>query len=905
LTTLPGAKLYFYETGTSTPKTTWTDPERATASAHPVVALSDGTFPPIFINGIYRVELKNAAGVTQPGWPVDDVGSPASGFPFQSWSSTYSYSEDDLVIYDGEFYQSLDDDNVGNTPSTSTLFWVKKLFLDAPTAESYLNGNVDGTYTWRTIAQTKSDLALPTDTVADLALKAPLASPTFTGNPQGPTPAAGDNSTSFATTAFVSRDAITTVANFSDLATTPAVVDQVVFVDGLGEFIAVSGSGNLVDEYESDSATGSVYWQRINYEDTNILQYYLPAPKPFKKSAILDELKTAYDGLILGGGYYGAGALASDWVYETALNNSGGTNGTFNVRARFGRTIDAGIKAGGNIIFNVQMGSNVAGVSCVAYSFASNDLPSTGRATRGTLVNGGGGLFSVTVAASGAWSDYLGIEVNMVPVNTANDATLHQETWVVKRVWMTQAAVDIMDTNVARISDGANLAQLAVKVKTTTFWPEQISYDTSAFLLNHSRYMTGATVAACWVAASGGASTGYGLISAPVTLARAASICLLGVAQRFIFKDAGVYAFSGVRPTNIFPFTDTSLCLLAPNGDVELQIGNHINMGSLTWASGGFDVPYTYTNNYAATNIAAGTSTPKLIREGEVPLTEVALEADVATTPNSYFWKLADNKFIVNIPDLTIQLIVPECDSIISATNAHQVKVIGVYADAAVGSFIKQLYGDPWCEFYGAGIYGGTINESIFRHENSYGFAVDCFAHGAGNDGYNYHNTGGFRLFDCVGMKSLGDGVSPHEDCTLEIIGGEFSDNVRAGVIPAYGANCICFKVTANDNAEGLNQYGNFMALSDNSVNAYDGTPQEKTKLTMIECTADGGDYGIVSRGVNAYVYEIDCTIDNQDIADIGSYDSSPSSGYGHLIVKDRVYTGIDFTEGDKVSFIK
>jgi hypothetical protein len=39
--------------------------------------------------------------------------------------------------------------------------------------------------------------------VADLALKAPLASPTFTGDPKAPTPSPGDNDTSIATTAFV------------------------------------------------------------------------------------------------------------------------------------------------------------------------------------------------------------------------------------------------------------------------------------------------------------------------------------------------------------------------------------------------------------------------------------------------------------------------------------------------------------------------------------------------------------------------------------------------------------------------------------------------------------------------------------------------------------------------------
>lgn len=43
-----------------------------------------------------------------------------------------------------------------------------------------------------------------TNLVSDLALKAPLASPTFTGDPKAPTPTAGDNDTSIATTAFVS-----------------------------------------------------------------------------------------------------------------------------------------------------------------------------------------------------------------------------------------------------------------------------------------------------------------------------------------------------------------------------------------------------------------------------------------------------------------------------------------------------------------------------------------------------------------------------------------------------------------------------------------------------------------------------------------------------------------------------
>jgi hypothetical protein len=49
-----------------------------------------------------------------------------------------------------------------------------------------------------------------TNLVSDLAAKAPLASPAFTGTPTAPTPTAGDNSTKIATTAYV--DAATSAA---------------------------------------------------------------------------------------------------------------------------------------------------------------------------------------------------------------------------------------------------------------------------------------------------------------------------------------------------------------------------------------------------------------------------------------------------------------------------------------------------------------------------------------------------------------------------------------------------------------------------------------------------------------------------------------------------------------------
>jgi hypothetical protein len=69
----------------------------------------------------------------------------------------------------------------------------------APQTPSDVNPMVDGTATSGTsLLYTRGDHVHPTDTT-----RAPLASPVFTGDPKAPTPTAGDNDTSIATTAFV------------------------------------------------------------------------------------------------------------------------------------------------------------------------------------------------------------------------------------------------------------------------------------------------------------------------------------------------------------------------------------------------------------------------------------------------------------------------------------------------------------------------------------------------------------------------------------------------------------------------------------------------------------------------------------------------------------------------------
>lgn len=64
-TPLAGGKLFFYETGTSTPKATYTDAGLTTPNANPLILDSAGRTGPLFFeSGDYKVILKTAADVT-------------------------------------------------------------------------------------------------------------------------------------------------------------------------------------------------------------------------------------------------------------------------------------------------------------------------------------------------------------------------------------------------------------------------------------------------------------------------------------------------------------------------------------------------------------------------------------------------------------------------------------------------------------------------------------------------------------------------------------------------------------------------------------------------------------------------------------------------------------------------
>ena len=75
---LAGGKVYTYESGTVTPKASFTDFGAATPNTNPVILDSAGEAD-IWLDGNYTINLEDSLGVQQANYPVDNVASVSSG----------------------------------------------------------------------------------------------------------------------------------------------------------------------------------------------------------------------------------------------------------------------------------------------------------------------------------------------------------------------------------------------------------------------------------------------------------------------------------------------------------------------------------------------------------------------------------------------------------------------------------------------------------------------------------------------------------------------------------------------------------------------------------------------------------------------------------------------------------
>ena len=118
---LVNGKVYFYESGTTTLKTTFADVNQSIPNTNPVILTAAGRQPNIFFDGVAKAILTSNSDVQI--LVRDPVGETATDFG-DEWVATKIYSANDVVLgSDGVFYRSLQNGNQNNNPVTSSGFW--------------------------------------------------------------------------------------------------------------------------------------------------------------------------------------------------------------------------------------------------------------------------------------------------------------------------------------------------------------------------------------------------------------------------------------------------------------------------------------------------------------------------------------------------------------------------------------------------------------------------------------------------------------------------------------------------------------------------------------------------------------------------------------------------------------
>jgi hypothetical protein len=143
---LVNGKIYFYESGTTTPKTTFADINSEIPNTNPVLLDASGRQPNIFFEGVAKATLTNNNDVQIVS--RDPVGETATNFG-DEWVSTRIYGTNDVVIgSDGQYYRSLLTGNQNNNPVTTSGYWS---LLYSVEWNAGINYDVSATVTYDTL----------------------------------------------------------------------------------------------------------------------------------------------------------------------------------------------------------------------------------------------------------------------------------------------------------------------------------------------------------------------------------------------------------------------------------------------------------------------------------------------------------------------------------------------------------------------------------------------------------------------------------------------------------------------------------------------------------------------------------------------------------------------------------
>jgi len=137
---LVSGRIYFYESGTTTPKTTYADVDLSIPNTNPVILTAAGRQPNIFFDGVAKAILATSTGAQI--LVRDPVGDTANSFG-NPWIASKRYTSNDVVQgSDGQYYVSLINGNVNNNPVTTTGNWTFLYSVEWNAGTTYKLGSV-------------------------------------------------------------------------------------------------------------------------------------------------------------------------------------------------------------------------------------------------------------------------------------------------------------------------------------------------------------------------------------------------------------------------------------------------------------------------------------------------------------------------------------------------------------------------------------------------------------------------------------------------------------------------------------------------------------------------------------------------------------------------------------------
>ena len=137
---LSAGKLYFYESGTTTAKVTFSDINFTIPNTNPVILTAAGRQPNIFFDGNAKAILTNSSDVQIV--VRDPVGETASNFG-DAWVATRIYAANAVVLgSDNVYYRSLVNANQNNNPTSTSGFWTLLYSVEWSAGITYSIGSV-------------------------------------------------------------------------------------------------------------------------------------------------------------------------------------------------------------------------------------------------------------------------------------------------------------------------------------------------------------------------------------------------------------------------------------------------------------------------------------------------------------------------------------------------------------------------------------------------------------------------------------------------------------------------------------------------------------------------------------------------------------------------------------------